>query len=121
MDGGVRCTVTKLRDGDKVSDEEKDEVIRPYACMLVSLCLFACVLMLTCLCPYAFVCVLILNCMCPYAHVLVSLIQGDKDGEEEEEDDEKTATVCPYAFMNVSTCFYACVLMLTCVCPYAFM
>ena len=29
--------------------------------------------------------------------------------------------VCPYAIMRVSLCFHACVLMLLCVCPYTYM
>ena len=63
--------------------------------------------MSSCLCAY----VLVPSCVCPQ-------IQGDKDGEEDEEDDEKTAKVCPYAFTCVSTRFHACVLMHVNVCPY---
>ena len=49
-------------------------------------------------------------------------VSGDeeKDGEEEE-DKEKTATVCPYYLVSVraSLCLSDCVLMFLYVCPYA--
>ena len=112
----------------------------PYACMCVSLCYHACVLILECMCPYAiiyvsscyYVSVLILICVFPYASMRVSLYSyacvliimiG----------------VCPYAILHVSFCFHVCphallhmssrfyiissnlkkcVLMYICMCPY---
>ena len=61
--------------------------------------LWACVLMLFCMCPYTYMCV----SLCYHACVLI------------------LTCVCPYAIMYVSSCYYVCVLILICVCPYASM
>ena len=63
----------------------------PYANMHVSLCQYACVLMITC------ICVLILIHAC--VHMLLCM--------------------CPYVYMHLSLCCYVCVLMFICICPHA--
>ena len=74
VEGGVRCSVTKVREGDKVEEKEEEEKanektekelhVCPHAYMSLSLCLHSCVLMLACACPHACVHVSLCFHMC---------------------------------------------------------
>ena len=116
VDGGVRCTVTQLRDGDNVSDEEEDVLtlvcLCPYACVLVFLCLHMCVLIIHCMCPYADVHV----SLCLHVCVLMNKNTKNKKGNKKTKKNKKV--ICPYTCMLVSSCLSACVLMPSCVYPY---
>ena len=85
VNGGVRVTVTRLKDGDEVSGDEEDETNektkKKQGGKKKVILWYTCVLILTSLCPYAFICVslffnacvLMLICMCPYSLMHVSL------------------------------------------------
>ena len=109
--------------------------------------LYACVLMLMCVCPYAYLhvslcicaCVLMHMCMCPYAYVHVSsYLNSDALGTKYlvrevvckpfslPGSDGGWLLVymvslmcrCPYAYVHVSLYICACVLMHMCMCPH---
>jgi len=82
--------------------------------MNVSLCQYACVLMLKSICPYDDVHV----SLCLHVCVLMNKNTKNKKGNKKTKKNKNKKVICPYTCMIVSSCLSACVLMPSCLCPH---